>query len=224
MLIYSRTTEGCSQASVRYSWVWKKYEIYTESKTLKAFLRKNQDSLQMFLVIFDNSNLHVLKNFVLIKEKRVEWSYGNNACSITSYYNLPFAILLKELHQPRNLYVFISFEFQIHLNLSLYNLITRWLSSAFNLILNLLQVSLRMATKERLRYIKNGEELEAPTWSWYKWRQDTLNIWWRMAGWVTHPGMQVKGSGLKDHDQDQNRTLCKCLWTDGLYNKQNGTA
>ena len=36
-----------------------------------VFLRKNQDSLQMFLVIFDNSNLDVLINFVLIKKKSV---------------------------------------------------------------------------------------------------------------------------------------------------------
>ena len=34
-----------------------------------VFLRKNQGSLQMFLVIFDNSNLDVLINFVLIKKK-----------------------------------------------------------------------------------------------------------------------------------------------------------
>ena len=63
--------------------------------------------------------------------------------------------------------VIFYLKFRSIFNLSLYNLITRWLSSPLNLILNLLQVSLRalMATKERLRYIKNGEELEAPTWS-----------------------------------------------------------
>ena len=40
-----------------------------------VFLRKHQDSLQMFLILCDNSNLGVLINFVLIKNKHKICAY-----------------------------------------------------------------------------------------------------------------------------------------------------